>query len=95
MDQDLSLMKQLLTLNETIEDIKFRRLHAISNDSLVTSSCNLGNSRLSVNDYDMALPDAETQCSRITELALNNNKDSYKQIRKSSLNCEYVKGHVL
>lgn len=27
MDQDLSLMKQLLTLNETIEEIKFKRRH--------------------------------------------------------------------
>lgn len=32
MDQDLSLMKQLLTLNETIEEIKFKRLHGGSKD---------------------------------------------------------------
>lgn len=99
MDQDLSLMKQLLTLNETIEDIKFRRLHAISNDSLVTSSCNLGNSRLSVNDYDMALPDAETQCSRLTvptiEITADNNTKNVKLQSKTIDNYSFIEKEMI
>lgn len=99
MDQDLSLMKQLLTLNETIEDIKFRRLHAISNDSLVTSSCNLGNSRLSVNDYDMALPDAETQRSRLTvptiEITADNNTKNVKLQSKTIDNCSFIEKEMI
>ncbi|XP_076079510.1 uncharacterized protein LOC143049717 [Mytilus galloprovincialis] len=33
-DQDLSLMRQLLTLNETIEEMKNKRLYGVSKDSL-------------------------------------------------------------
>ncbi|XP_076079526.1 uncharacterized protein LOC143049722 [Mytilus galloprovincialis] len=33
-DQDLSLMRQLLTLNETIEELKNKRLYGVSKDSL-------------------------------------------------------------
>lgn len=51
MDQDLSLMKQLLMLNEAIEDLKFRRRH--SNSSVTSSSCDLSGSNLSVSDTDM------------------------------------------
>ncbi|OWF38135.1 uncharacterized protein LOC110466625 [Mizuhopecten yessoensis] len=40
MDQDLSLMKQLLTLNETIEEIKFKRRHGGAKD-LGASSCEI------------------------------------------------------
>ncbi|VDI07641.1 Hypothetical predicted protein [Mytilus galloprovincialis] len=36
-DQDLSLMRQLLTLNETIEEIKNKRLYGVSKDSLYDS----------------------------------------------------------
>jgi len=41
MDLDLSLMKQLLTLNETIEDLKWQRKFFIHQSSLPSSSCDL------------------------------------------------------
>ncbi|CAG2229433.1 unnamed protein product [Mytilus edulis] len=37
-DQDLSLMRQLLTLNETIEELKNKRLYGVSKDSLDESA---------------------------------------------------------
>ncbi|XP_060070365.1 uncharacterized protein LOC132550337 [Ylistrum balloti] len=40
MDQDLGLMKQLLTMNDTIEEIKFQRFHGGSKN-LSTSSCDV------------------------------------------------------
>ncbi|XP_061191566.1 uncharacterized protein LOC133199713 [Saccostrea echinata] len=40
MDQDLTLMEQLLTLNETIEDIKVKRHYGSSRESFY-SSCDL------------------------------------------------------
>lgn len=40
MDQDLTLMEQLMTLNETIEDIKVKRLYGSSRESF-HSSCGL------------------------------------------------------
>lgn len=40
MDQDLTLMEQLMTLNETIEDIKVKRLYGSSRESF-HSSCDL------------------------------------------------------
>ncbi|OWF38133.1 uncharacterized protein LOC110466652 [Mizuhopecten yessoensis] len=47
MDQDLNLMKQLLTMNDTIEEIKFQRFHGGSKN-LSTSSCDVSDS-----DYDL------------------------------------------
>lgn len=44
MDQDLSLMKQLLTLNETIEDLKWQRRYYYSRSSLQDSSADLASS---------------------------------------------------
>lgn len=41
MDQDLSLMKQLLTLNETIEDLKWQRQLSLDQSSSISSSCDL------------------------------------------------------
>ena len=41
MDQDLSLMEQLLTLNDKIEEMKHKYMYSVSKDSLGTSSCNL------------------------------------------------------
>lgn len=40
MDQDLTLMEQLMTLNETIEDIKVKRLYGSSRESF-HSSCDI------------------------------------------------------
>lgn len=53
MDQDLSLMKQLLTLNEAIEDLKVKRLYHVSKDSLRASSQELRVSDWSVSETDM------------------------------------------
>ncbi|XP_062589691.1 uncharacterized protein LOC134251308 [Saccostrea cucullata] len=57
MDQDLCLMKQLLTLNETIEDIKTRRWYSASQNSLQASSVNLRGSDDSLSETDMYAPD--------------------------------------
>lgn len=51
MDQDLSLMKQLLILNETIEDLKWKR--SCSYDSMPDSSTELNVSDWSVSDSDL------------------------------------------
>lgn len=53
MDQDLSLMKQLLTLNEAIEDLKWRRQYYHSQTSMPESSCDLSDSDWSVSETDM------------------------------------------
>lgn len=37
-------MKQLLTLNETIEELKNKRLYGVSKGSLDDNTCNLGKS---------------------------------------------------
>ena len=53
MDQDLSLMKQLLTLNEAIEDLKWQRKYYHSQSSMPESSCDLSESDWSVSETDM------------------------------------------
>ncbi|XP_029640199.1 putative uncharacterized protein DDB_G0272516 [Octopus sinensis] len=53
MDQDLSLMKQLLILNETIEDLKVQRGYLSSRGSLPSSSCDLSESQWSVSETEM------------------------------------------
>ena len=53
MDQDLSLMKQLLTLNEAIEDLKWQRNYYHSQSSIPQSSCDLSESDWSVSETDM------------------------------------------
>jgi hypothetical protein len=50
-------MKQLLTLNETIEDIKTRRLYSGSQNSLKANSEYLGGSEDSLSETDMYAPD--------------------------------------
>lgn len=62
MDQDLSLMKQLLTLNETIEDLKWQKKYYHSQSSLPDSSCDLTRSDLSISDTDMY--DSENEALR-------------------------------
>ena len=49
MDQDLSLMKQLLTLNETIEELKWQRRYYYS----PRSSADLDHSDCSISDTEM------------------------------------------
>lgn len=51
MDQDLSLMKQLLVLNETIEELKWKR--RCSYDSMPDSSAELDVSDWSLSDNDL------------------------------------------
>ncbi|KAL8623779.1 hypothetical protein ACOMHN_054085 [Nucella lapillus] len=53
MDQDLSLMKQLLTLNETIEELKWQRRYYYSRGSLPGSSTDLRHSDCSFSDTEM------------------------------------------
>lgn len=53
MDQDLSLMKQLLILNEAIEDLKVQRGYLSSRGSLPSSSCDLSESQWSVSETEM------------------------------------------
>lgn len=65
MDQDLSLMKQLLTLNEAIEDIKTQRLYGVSKDSLRESTGNLSGSDWSFSDMDLYESDNEYKKKRI------------------------------
>jgi len=60
MDQDLSLMKQLLTLNEAIEDLKTKRLYHLSKDSLRASSQDMHASDWSVSETDMFGTDDES-----------------------------------
>lgn len=53
MDQDLSLMEQLLTLNETIEELKWQKKYYHSQSSVPNSSCDLSASDLSISYTDM------------------------------------------
>lgn len=55
MDQDLTLMEQLLTLNEKIEDIKVKRLYGSSRESF-HSSCDFNSGS------DWSLPDSNVYC---------------------------------
>ena len=62
MDQDLSLMKQLLTLNESIEELKVKRLYHVSKDSLRASSQELHASDWSISETDMY--DTDEECEK-------------------------------
>lgn len=53
MDQDLSLMEQLLNLNEAIEDLKFRRTYYVDKTSMQASSSDFGSSDWSISETDM------------------------------------------
>lgn len=61
MEQDISLMKQLLTLNETIEEIKQKRMYGVSKDSLGGTVHDLSGSEGSVSDTDMYIIDDEPE----------------------------------
>ena len=60
MEQDLSLMRQLLTLNETIEDLKWQRRYYYSPRSLSGSSTELDHSDCSISDTEMYDSDDDT-----------------------------------
>ncbi|KAL4237140.1 hypothetical protein ACF0H5_005520 [Mactra antiquata] len=68
MDQDLSLMKQLLTLNEAIEDLKTKRLYHVSKDSLRASSQELHASDWSVSETDMYETDDDEMEKKTLEI---------------------------
>ncbi|XP_067662900.1 uncharacterized protein [Haliotis asinina] len=53
MDQDLSLMKQLLTLNEEIEELKWRRRYCWSKSSFLNSSCDVTSTDWSQSDMSI------------------------------------------
>ncbi|XP_033738143.1 uncharacterized protein LOC117325793 [Pecten maximus] len=83
MDQDLSLMKQLLTLNETIEDIKSRRLYGVSKESICQSDEDLGGSRDSFSDMDLYDSDEELHKQTSMKYTCLTVKDDFK--RKANL----------
>ena len=80
MDQDLSLMKQLLTLNEAIEDLKWQKKYYHSQNSMPDSSCDLNESDWSVSETDMY--DSESEALRkyptVSALSLQGSFDGRK-----------------
>ena len=66
-------MKQMLTLNETIEELKNKRLYGVSKGSLDDSTCQLGKS-LSTMSIDS---ESASECS--TEDDTNVQSASYKR----------------
>ncbi|KAL4237139.1 hypothetical protein ACF0H5_005519 [Mactra antiquata] len=90
MDQDLSLMKQLLTLNETIEDLKWQKKYYHSQSSVPGSSCDLSGSDLSISDTDMydsenEIFPAKTTSSPIT-METRDRTDCTESLNKESNN---------
>ena len=67
MDQDLSLMKQLLTLNESIEDLKWQRKYYYS--SVQSSSCE--DSDWSVSETEMYDSDSDVATKYPTPSSLS------------------------
>ncbi|ESO97116.1 hypothetical protein LOTGIDRAFT_174598 [Lottia gigantea] len=58
MDQDLSLMKQLLTLNEEIEELKWRRRYAWSKNSMASSG-DMESNDWTESDVSMCIPETD------------------------------------
>ena len=97
MDQDLCLMRQLLTLNEAIEDIKTKRLYGMSKNSLHVESQELGDSDWSISDTDMyaseenftkQLNDARpalTRTSTKSDIVLKESQSNSKLVRPEIL----------
>ena len=103
MDQDLSLMKQLLTLNEAIEDLKVKRLYHVSKDSLRASSQELHVSDWSVSETDMfdsednlskkfySKPVSSTHSLPVSPLALESSSSETKlEVSKTTTNEQTV-----
>ena len=94
MDQDLSLMEQLLTLNDKIEEMKHKCMYSVSKDSLGTSSCDLSTycdytdsamslTSLDINDYnENCFLGSETDL-RITRLNDLEDDDVFESDEKS------------
>lgn len=98
MDQDLSLMKQLLTLNETIEDIKSRRLYGVSKESICQSDEDLEGSRDSFSDMDLYDSDEELHKQSSMKYTCLTVKDDLKRntnllsTRTKGMECLRMKG---
>lgn len=99
MDQDLSLMKQLLTLNETIEEIKYRRLHASSNDSMVTSSCKIYDSDCSINEIDAPISKSNVSCTRLNiptiEITEDSNVNNLTVVPQNTDNYQFIEKEMI
>lgn len=98
MDQDLCLMKQLLTLNETIEDIKTRRWYSDSQNSLKASSVDLGGSEDSLSETDMYAPDEgvldrKEPTFRVPKIRIESVKSNLSD--KSVQNSKFVDTHMM
>ncbi|XP_076439919.1 uncharacterized protein LOC143279698 [Babylonia areolata] len=91
MDQDLSLMKQLLTLNETIEDLKWqRRYYSTSRSSadLDDSECSISDTEMYESDEDLFLHPATTTATTTTS-----SDSSSTVVTSSSCRKHSVTGH--
>ena len=97
MDQDLCLMRQLLTLNEAIEDIKTKRLYGMSKNSLHVESQDLGDSDWSISDTDMYASE-ENFTKPLNETAPALTRTSTKSdiiIKESHSNSRLVRPEIL
>ncbi|KAK3091146.1 hypothetical protein FSP39_017495 [Pinctada imbricata] len=92
MDQDLCLMRQLLTLNEAIEDIKTKRLYGMSKNSLHADSRDMSASEWSLSDTDLYASDADIEKSAKT---LETQKDTSIPVPKSTTESNFVKTDIL
>lgn len=81
MDQDLSLMKQLLTLNETIEELKWQRRYYYSKTSVRGSSQDLDHSDWSVSDTEMY--DSDEDIATKTATTTTTTTASHSQVSSS------------
>lgn len=89
MDQDLSLMKQLLTLNEAIEDLKWQSRN--NSRSFSTSSCDLCGSDLSVSDTEMVFHSDDEDKNTDKSIDVNTNDKSTLMDK----NCELRKCKIV
>lgn len=88
MDQDLSLMKQLLTLNEAIEDLKWRRRYATTNVGGSFPLSSLSDME-EFSDTDMFDSHSDLKISGISNLSLYNTLD-----RRTAVTADFLNGNV-
>lgn len=84
MEQDLSLMKQLLTLNETIEELKWQRRYYYSRSSVPDSSQSIQRSDWSVSDTEMYETDDDLPLTTTTTTTTDNTEFTDLTPRTSS-----------
>lgn len=86
MDQDLSLMKQLLTLNEAIEDLKWQRRYSCSKTSLLVSSCDIEENECSVSETDIfeeSYTDVRSRIPNISYPGYSKSKEIRTQVEEN------------